>query len=257
MSYYRDLEDDIVRGQIAGSKPFGSYGKMITAGAVANKVVWPNGVWAIPPQTGISAEIVSSSAEDDKDAGTGIRSVEVHYINTNYEEKSVVVFLEGLTPAPLTGISDLVFVQCMHMITYGSTQAAVGNITLREVGQTQAYSYIPAGDNRCSSSARMVPSGMRLIIRQCFGASTSGTAASGTNIMICATRFEEHDFLSDGVLIPYFNMGFQDNSFGLELQPPLAFPEKTVIAMVATSDKAATISAAWNGFLETIPTNAT
>jgi hypothetical protein len=256
MAYYRDVEDDIARGLVSGAVAFGSYGKIVTIGAVSNQVIWPNGTWAVPPQTGISPEVVSSSASDDKDAGTGIRSIKIHYIDTNYNEQTTIVELEGLTPVSL-GISDLVFVQCMHMITYGSSKAAVGNIVLREIGETQNYSYISIGENRCSSSARMIPAGKRLILRQAFGASTSGAGQSKTNISISATMFDDYSYLDDSVLIPYFNIGFQDQSFGQEFSPPLVFLEKTVIAMVATSDKAATISGAWNGFLEPIPTNAT
>lgn len=240
----------VARGGVHGASGFGSFGKLVTAGVVTNQVVWPNGAWLIPPQTGIQAEIVSDNAADDKDAGTGIRSVEVHYIGAGYEEKDITVELDGLTPATLTGVTDLIFVQCMHMVTFGSAKQAVGNITLREVGQTQAYSYIAAGENRCASSARMVPAGKRLLVTNAIGSSTSGTAAASTNIQIASTRFDAHDYKDDSVLIPFLNVGFQDGSLGSLIVPPLVFNEGDVVAMVASSDKAATISASWQGVLE-------
>lgn len=259
MAYYRDVEDDIARGLISGSSVFGSFGKIVTSGPVTNRVIWPNGAYVIPPQAGFEPEIYSSSV-DDTAAGTGIRTLEIHYVDTNYEEQVGSATLNGITPVSTyredgTVVDDAVFIQCMHMVTYGTGKAAAGNIILREVGDTISYSYISTGSVRCASSARMVPANKRLIVRQAFASSTSTTADETSNISFVATRFEAHDYLNDSVFIPFMNLGFRNNSFGSEFVPPMTFPEKTVVALSVTSDKAAIISGSWNGFIENIPTS--
>ena len=261
MAYYRDVEDDIVRGLISGAKPIGSFGKKVTSGSILNQVIWGNGEFIVPPQTGFVPEVLSSSASDTA-AGTGIRTLHIHYLDSEYNEADGYATLNGTSPVSVydangTQITDMRFVQCMHISTYGTGKKAAGNISLREVGDTIAYSYIVVGDTRCSSSARMVPAGKRLIVRMAIGSSTSTTADETTNIAIASTYFEGHDYTSDSIFVPYDNLGFRNNSFGIEMAVPLAFPEKTVIAMIASSDKAAIISGSWAGFLEPVTSNAT
>lgn len=242
-----DFLNEVARGNIEGARPFSAYGKLVTSGAVTAQVIWPNGVWDVPPRAGIQPFLVSDDAEDTDTTGTGIHSVEVHYLDTNYKEKAETVQLNGLTPVQMIA-DDLIFVQCLHMVTYGSDKKAVGNISLYVGGQN--YAYIDSGANRCASSARMVPAGKRLLIMGAVGSSTSGTASSSTNLWIGTTFFEGHNFSEDGVLMPLTNAGFQDNGMTFRLPVPIALYEGDIAAIVATCDKGAIISGSWFGIIE-------
>lgn len=238
---------DIARGRVPGSQPFSGFGKRVTAGAETN-VLWPNGAYAFPPPAGVQMSLVSTSASDGV-AGTGIRSVEMHYLDANLAERSEVVTLNGTTPV-LTVATNIRFIQCLHINTFGSGKAAAGNITVSNGGVT--YAYIAMGDVRCSSSVRMVPAGKRLIVESFFGGSVSGSAAASTIVYMSTPNFAGHDYIADAVFIPLASGAFQDNSAGLAVKCPLVFTAGQAVGMTFVTDKAATIVGTWFGWLENV-----
>lgn len=238
---------DVARGLVPGAQPYSSYGKRVTAGAESN-VLWPNGAYSFPSSSGVQLALVSSSANDSS-AGTGIRTVEVHYLDANLIDRTEVVTLNGTTPVN-TVATNIRFVQCMHMLTFGSGKVAAGNISASNGGNN--YSYIATGDVRCSSSVRMVPAGKRLIINAVYAGSISGVAAASTTVSIATTYFDGHDYTSSSIFIPMSTAAFQDNSSGLDLFCPMAFTEGQSVGMIFTTDKAATVVGSWFGFLENV-----
>jgi hypothetical protein len=132
---------------------------------------------------------------------------------------------------------------------YGSLQQAAGIITAANGGTT--YSLIALGEKRCSSSARRVPRGQTLYLHALWGGSASGTAAASTTIRLVATYLAEHDYTEDGIGMPYASISVQDSSEALTLLSLFPIPEGTVVALEASSDKGATISGGFAGYLET------
>jgi len=247
------------RGEVPGAKPFSAFGKAVAGGTVATPtLLWPNGAWAVPPALGITAEVVSSSASDTATTGTGIWTLEVHYLDGNLNEEFGTATLNGLTAVPVinstTGlpVTDLRFVQCMHLVTYGTGKAAAGNITLRETGQTQAYSYISAGSKRCSSSARMVPAGKEAYIAGAYAGSVSATADAQAIIQLGATVFDTHDYTADAIIMPFASVPIQSNSVPYTFPVSIPYPAGSVIAMDYTIDKAGTVSGGWFGWVESV-----
>jgi hypothetical protein len=240
------LDEAVARGLIQGAEPFSGFGERTTAGAETNFVVWPNGAFSIPAKGGVQMSIVSTSA-DDAAAGTGVRSVEVHYLDGRFEPQIEIVTLNGVTPVTTTA-TDISFIQCMHIDDVGSGLKAAGNISATHGGVT--YSYIQTGAVRCSSSARMVPRGKRLFITGAVGSSISGTAVARTQMYLTASTIGAHQFIYPLILFPFAAIGVQDNAINAQFSviPPL--PAGTVVAITHTSDKAATISATWFGRLE-------
>lgn len=236
---------NIARGLIPGARPFGGFGRRVAPGAEIN-VLWPDGTYSFPPAAGVQMSIVSTSASDGV-AGTGIRSVEIHYLDANLAEQSEVVVLNGVAPVN-TVATDIRFVQCMHMLTFGTGKAAAGNITLSNGGVT--YSYIATGDVRCSSSVRMVPAGKRLIVTSFYGGGASGSAGAAIILYLATASFEGHDYTADNVFIPISSGAFQDNSGGITIPCPIAFTEGQSVGMTFSTDKAATIVGSWFGWLE-------
>ena len=244
----QELGVEIARGRVSGAKPEGSFGELTTAGADANKIVWPGGNFKIPNQAGIDIDIVSSSI-DDTSAGSGVRSIEVHYLDINLDEQAIIIPLTGTTPI-VSAITGVRFINCMHIETVGTPgQGAVGNIKAY-IG-AQNYSYIKIGDVRCSSSARMVPKGKRTMVAGIVGSAISGTSAARSLVQIVATELDAHQYIDQELFMPFGSIGLQDSSEGFNLPVPLPFKEGTIVALLLkTTDKAALITGDWFGWIE-------
>jgi hypothetical protein len=244
----QDIGVQIARGQVSGARPEGSFGELTTTGADANRIIWPNGVFKIPDAAGIDIDIVSSNV-NDIDGGSGINSIEVHYLDVELNEQSETILLDGTTPV-VDAITGVRFINCMHIQLTGTNgQGAVGDIKAY-VG-AQIYSEIKSGDVRCSSSARMVPKDKRMIVAGIVGSAISGTAAARALIQIVATELGNHQYTEQGLFMPFGSIGLQDSSEGFNLPVPLPFKEGTVIAMfLKTTDKAAIITGDWFGWIE-------
>lgn len=241
---------DIARGAVDGAMPFSSYGKYVATGAISNQVIWPDGTFAIPPSTGVQMSISSSgvNAAQDSASGTGIRTIDIHYLDDNLVPQVEVIIMNGTT-AVLTVATNIRFIQCMHILTAGTARSAVGTINASNGGQI--YAQIAAGSRRCSSSARMVPAGKKLFVAGAVGGSISGTAAAGAEIKISSTYFEGHDLTSQLIFIPFGSITIQDNAVPYTFPIPTGpYPSGSIVAMEATVDKASVITGNWFGWLE-------
>ena len=244
-----DVYTQIARGTVSGATPFSGYGQYVSTGTTTNHVIWPDGVFTLPPIGGVQMSIVSTSANDDgSPVGTGIRTMDIHYLDANLVPQVENITLNGLTPV-LTVATNIRFIQCMHITTVGSLKAAAGVITA--TNSAVIYSQIDTGSRRCSSTARMVPAGKRLFVAGATGGSISGTAAAGAVIKISATYFEGHDLTSQTLFIPFGSISMQDMSVAYTFPIPAGpFPAGTVVLMEVTVDKAAIITGNWYGWLE-------
>lgn len=148
----------------------------------------------------------------------------------------------------LSVATNIRFIQFMHMITYGSGKVAAGTITAH-VG-AQNYSEISTGKVRCSSSMRMVPTGKRLVITTIYGGSSSGSAAAATILELVTANFGGHDYSADSIFFPLGASAFQDSSGGIVVNPPLVFTEGQTFGFRFETDKVATITGFWSGWLE-------
>ena len=242
-----DRNTAIARGRVEGSQPFGSYGEFTATGAVTNHLIWPDGDFNIPAATGVQVTLISTSTEDGV-GGTGIRSIELHYLDGNLLDQFETVILNGTTGV-LTTATDIRFIQCMHVLTIGTAKQSVG--VINATNSTVVYSQIPVGARRCASSARMIPAGKSCYIAGVSGGAISGTAATGALIRISSTWFEGHDLTSNAILIPFGSMAMQDNSVSYTFPLPAGpFPAGAIIAMEVTLDKAATVTGDWFGWVE-------
>jgi len=241
---------EVARDNVPGAQLFSSFGEITTAGSITNHLIWPvvgTPLLAVPSAPGVQMTIVSDDAADDKDAGTGLRSIIVHYLDGNLDSQQEVVELEGLTPV-VTAATDVRFIQCMHLHTYGSALKAVGNISASNAGTV--YSYIAEGERRCSSSARRIPRGKTFMLHALWGGSASGTAGASTTIRLIATNIAGHDFSEEEITYPHASISVQDSSEALTMMQVMPFPEGTIVALEANSDKGAKISGGYAGWIE-------
>jgi len=105
---------------------------------------------------GAAIEIVSSSA-DDTAAGTGARTVEIHYLDVNGVEQELNITLNGTTPVSLGTVCH--YVNFTHVSSVGSNLIAAGTINIRNVATpTTIYSTVTVG-NTDMTSLFTVPAG--------------------------------------------------------------------------------------------------
>jgi len=252
---YRDYEGTqeytlaIGRGLVPGAYPMSGYGQYVSTGPVTNHVIWPDGTFLLPPPAGLQMSIVSTSANDDgSPVGTGVRTIDIHYLDANLNPMIENLTMNGVTPV-LTVATNIRFIQCVHIRTAGSLKSAAGVITASSGGQI--YSQIDAGSRRCSSTARMVPAGKQLFVGGATGGSVSGTAAAGAIIKISSTYFDGHDLSDQGIFMPFGSISMQDMSVAYTFPIPAGpFPAGSVVLMEVTVDKASTITGNWFGWVE-------
>lgn len=244
-----DFLTQIARGKISEMEPISAYGQYVATGGEVNHLIWPDGVFNIPASSGVQMSIVSTSASDDNTpGGTGIRTIDIHYLDANLNPMIEAVALNGTTPV-LTMATNIRFIQCVHILTAGSAKAAVGTINVTNSGII--YSQIAAGGRRCSSTARMVPKGKKCYVQGAAAGSVSGTAAAGALLKISSTWFTDQDLTSQLIFVPFGSIGMQDTSVPYSFPLPAGpFPEGTIIAMEVSVDKASTITGNWFGWLE-------
>lgn len=244
---YSSLALDISRGKITGSQSLSSYGKRVTTGADSG-IIWANGLWLAPPAVGVRLSIVSTSASDGV-GGTGIRTLELHCVDANLNPYVETITMNGTTPV-LSTATNIRFIQCGHMLTYGTGKSAAGTITFKNSVTAQTYNEISIGMNRCSSSVRIVPKDKRLVITGLVGSSISGSAQASALLSISSTMFNGHDMSVDSVMMPFATIGVQDGSQAMTMETPLIFTEGAIIAITYSVDKAATVTGSFFGWLE-------
>jgi len=119
-----------------------------TAAAAASITVVRATVYT-EPGAAAQLEVISSSANDDgAPPGTGARTIRiVYYDGTCAGPFTTDVIMNG-TAAVATGVSNIRFVECMHLLTVGNNGTNVGTITLRGLGGGAYVGSIAASDGR-------------------------------------------------------------------------------------------------------------
>lgn len=241
-----DFGTSVARGRMPGTTPFGGYGERDAGAGETNRVIWPNGIFTLPPSAGVQMSIVSTSADDDL-TGTHTRKLEMHYIDGNGDKQHEVVELDGLTPV-LTIATDMRFINCLHIHEVGTSSEAAGTITASNGGIV--YAEISQGNVRCTSSMRMVPTGKVCYVAGAVGGSVSGTAAAKVIIKVVASELDSHQYIDPLILIPYGGVAVQDVSEAYNFPVPLKFTAGSVVGLILTTDKAATVTGSWFGWIE-------
>ncbi|MFX0046312.1 MAG: hypothetical protein ACFE8Z_10735, partial [Candidatus Hermodarchaeota archaeon] len=244
---------EIARGGVQGAQLIASSGKRSALAGEIVHVIWPNGEFQLPPSSGVQMSISSTDITgDDAPSGDGARSIMIHYLDANLEPNTEIIVINGDTPQ-LTEATDIRFIQCMHLKTWGVNKVATGDITAKyDPGSGPiTYSQITAGKNRCTSSARMVPAGKKCFVAGAVGGASSGTAAASAVLDLVASELDGEQYLDDQfILFAHAGLAVQDNSEAYTFPVPIPFQAGTVIALAVTTDKNATVTGSWFGWLE-------
>jgi hypothetical protein len=244
-----DQQLEITRGRVDGAYPVVIDGHLVTTGAATNVLILEGSTIKDPsvaPAAGLQMSIVSTSAQDSA-AGTGIRSIVLNYLDADLMPHSETITLNGTTPV-LTTATNIRWVGEIHLHTYGSGKAFAGNLTVTNGGTR--YKFISAGSRTTRSSAYRVPAGKRLIIHTLYAGAHSGTSATGVTIDVVASRINNESFADAGLLITQGTIALQDSSVILSDGALYAIPAGEIVALRATTDKAATVTGGFYGWLE-------
>lgn len=244
-----DQQIEVMRGRVDGSYPVVVDGHLIASGAVTDVLVFEGSTIKDPsvaPSTGLQMSIVSTSAQDGV-GGTGVRTISVHYLDAGLIERTETVTLNGTTPV-LTAATDIRWVGEIHLLNFGSGKAFAGDIAVTNAGTR--YKFISAGGRTTRSSAYRVPAGKRLIVHTLFAGSTSGSSAARVTVDVVASFLGGDSFADSGLLITQGSIGLQDGTVVLADGALYAVPAGEIIALRVTTDKAATISGGFYGWIE-------
>jgi len=236
----------IARGYMPGAQVFGAYGERTTSGAEVNSIIWPNGPFNLPPASGVQMSIGSTSAEDSA-TGDNVRSVVLHYLDTDLAPQTETVTLNGTTSV-LTTATNIRFVQDFHVLTYGVNSVSAGFISVSH--NAVIYNAMTFGTNRAASSARMVPAGKVLFVDGAVASSISGTSAARTELRIVSTELYGQLYNDPFIFFPQASIGVQDGAVSYQFGGALRFSAGAVVAIAHTSDKSAVVSGSWFGWLE-------
>lgn len=240
---------EVTRGRVEGATPVVIDGYLVTSGAAAEVLVLDGSSIKDPnvaPPEGLQMSIVSTSAQDGP-GGTGVRSISMHYLDDALAPHDEVIVLNGTTPV-LTSATNIRWVGEIHLVTYGAGKAFAGDLAVSNAGTR--YKFLSAGSRTTRSSAYRVPAGKRLIVHTIYAGSSSGTSAARVTVDFVTSRVDTMSFADAGLLITQGMIALQDNSVILSDGALYALPAGEIIALRATTDKAATITAGVYGWLE-------
>jgi hypothetical protein len=123
--------------------------------------VWPAGVLRVLPTVGGQLSVVSDSAEDGAGTLTGALTITVEGLDSDYEQISETITLNGLTPVPSVG-TDWFRVNRAYNVTAGSNEVNVGSISISIGGNVQAFIELDQGQTH--QTHYTVPAGKTLIV---------------------------------------------------------------------------------------------
>ena len=241
---------DIAEGNVPGHDYFRGFGERVAVAVVVAGVdIWRgvSNTIPIPVAAGEQLEVISTSGNDDgAPVGTGVRTVEVHYLDAAGNQQEETVIMNGLGAVALNE-TNVRFVNDFHTATVGTGGAAAGTITLYKQGTPlTVYARIPIGMNKGLSTQKMVPAGKVFYMTQ-----WAATATASKPIAMRIRTTSEHGILTPGIFIHLDSAYLQDMSYVHTFDIPIQIPEFTIIKVTGYATQAgAEVSASWGGWIE-------
>lgn len=206
----------------------------------------------IPPSGGEQMQLVCANASDTSD-GTGIREVEIHYLDSAGVQQSETLATSGTTVVD-TIATDMRFIQDIHASKVGSNGVAVGDIHIqsKNIGGNPRYNMILAGGNMSLTINKMIPAGKTLYITH-WDASAGGKQP--VTIRLRSTDHHGELFGGNGsepVFLFKDTVNLENSSFVRRWVEEEWFPipEFSIVKIsIWTSQAGADVAAGWTGVL--------
>ncbi len=171
----KDFITEVAAGRVAGKSIMYAMGERESMGTtVSGEDVWrgnqlspsPTSHTSIPmpPAIGEQMTVVSESANDTA-AGTGARTVMIHYLDASGDEQDETITMNGTTGVD-TVATDIRFVNDMHVVTAGSGLVTAGHVKIHAKSDSGlVYNMMALGGNKSLVPNRMVPNGKQLVLK--------------------------------------------------------------------------------------------
>jgi hypothetical protein len=227
-----DFGLQVARGQIPYHKSNFKFGFNADVDDALETVWSKGGLYAY--LSSATALYISSSSTDDTVAGTGARTVKVSGLDSNYDEVSVTVDMDGQSGVSL---GTFIRVNRIEVLTAGSGGANAGNLHVgSEASPTigvpaTTYAYVTAGDNQTLMALWTVPRNYTAYVTQ-----TDITVATTQNNKYCTVSLVARPF--GGVFNVKDRFVKAESSVNQVYNFPLKFEEKTDIEFRAIGDSA-------------------
>ena len=248
---HRDYLNDVAKGIVEGATPVHILGNNDDT-STSIEDMWEgttSDLYVFPPAGGIQMEIVSSSPNDTS-AGSGVQKVMLHYLDTNYLQKTEIITTNGQTPVD-TVATDILRVQNMHSVEVGGGGVAAGAITLESTDSAIEYTRIRAGLNSSLTGVWTVPANQIFYITA-WDAGAISTGANRTSEFFLRATSSFHDLLLPGVFnvkdITHLQVGTIPRPFFL----PLSIPSKADVKVSVRSSAAMDTACHIEGWCEVI-----
>lgn len=191
---------------------------------------------------------VRSTSTADSAGGTGMRTVSIPVLDTNYASAPVVITLNGTTPVPLP--AAVLRINPPRGLTAGSAGTNVGDIMIEDVSGGTLRSIILAGYGVATQAPYTVPAGLTLFIPQLLLNINSPTGGVGKFVQM-RTYFKGPN---DACAITPLPLGTTNAGPHNHIsKPPIRVAEKTDFSLIVsvTSDNNCVVTAGWNGYTRT------
>lgn len=245
----------IAAGAVTGKTPIYVTGRNGDVDNVREDIWEIGGTYVFPPDGGIQMRVVSTSAADDgSPAGTGARTVDIHYLDAAGATQSETVTLNG-TSAVNTVATDILRIQDFHVKTVGSGGAVAGVLSLQNTAGTVTYSSIDTGNNKARQAIFTIPAGCRGYITTVWAGAGVASGQHYLDASLRSTSDFTADELTPGVFQHKVNLVVQDGSAPIVLPVPICFPALADIKISAVSDSGTAnvvAVAGFNGWYEVI-----
>lgn len=229
---------DIAAGNVSGLSPLRFFGHNADLDT-SIETIWSTG-GLYPWQTAAGVlKITSSSAEDDKDAGDGARTVLIAGLDADYGSLSETIEMEGASVVTTDG--EFLRVNLLSVVAAGATSTNEGTITVKDSTATDILGTIEPGEGISHDGRYTIPAGYTAYITQWTGSEAS---KKGTIFALFARRF-------GGPWISGLVFNVNGSHFFEPLSFPFDLPEKTDIEIRGTgiSDDAV-VSSSIEGWLK-------
>ena len=245
---------DIAEGNVSGHAGWSKLGFNSDIQST-EEVVSPQGGTYAFPSAGMQMTVTSSSAEDDPvkadtNPGTGVYSITIYYLDTDWAEQSEVVTLNG-TAGVDTVATNIYRIQNVRAKTAGTGLKAAGNISVKGKVDTLTYGYIAAGNTRMRQLVWTVPVGKTLYVTSA-NVYCIHTAANKVGTITLRASYDDKagTRLTNGIMMPYAEAILADSPIAVQYTVPKKFVEKVDLMLVGKSTGTASIAVALYGWLE-------
>lgn len=249
-----DYLSRVALGIAPGHQPFFGLGERTSMGTTAaGEDIWrgneltpaPTSHVKIPTPSsdGEQMTVVSESVNDDV-AGTGARSVEIHYLDANGDQQEEVIVMDGTTPVD-TVATDIIFVNDFHVVLTGSGLVAAGHVKIYKKGTVGlVYNMIAVGGNKSLVPHKMVPRSHSCVVKRWHA-----TEAKSKRCNFRLRSTNQNMMLYPGTFL-FKDTAYLNGSTSGELSVNFAVPEYGIIKVTGWPDAVgAEGSASWYGFI--------